>query len=196
MDRRIIRTLITLAAEIDAREYYTQNHSKKVCEYATNIARALGYSRDERDRIRTSALLHDIGKIGLATSERLLNMGDTEWDRIHAHPYIGVVMLRYTKGLEECIPAIHYHHEHYDGTGYPDQLKGEDIPLDARVLAVADTYDAMTSPRPYRRAHSLEEAVEYIAQSAGSHFDPRVANAFLSISSPELVCVQASDIAH
>lgn len=180
----IIETLYALAAEVDAREDFTRHHSKKVSEYATDIARTLGYSTAGIERIRTAALLHDIGKIGLALPGKRLAKNAAEWVKIHAHPYIGVVILRNIDELEECIPAIHYHHEHYDGTGYPDMLKGEDIPLDARILTVADVFDAMTSPRPYRPAHSIEEVLDYIGQAAGSHFDPGVTNAFLSTNAP------------
>jgi HD-GYP domain-containing protein (c-di-GMP phosphodiesterase class II) len=95
-------------------------------------------------------------------------------------------MLRHVDGLEECIPAIHHHHERYDGTGYPDHLEGEDIPLDARILAVADAYDAITSPRPYRPARTPGEFFEYVGKAAGSHFDPRVAEAFLSTTAPQM----------
>ena len=180
----IIKALYALASEVDAREDYTRHHSKKVSEYATDIARTLGYSAEEVERIRTAALLHDIGKIGLAIPSKPPAEITAEWVKIRAHPYIGVVILRNIGGLEECIPAIHHHHECYDGTGYPDQLKGEDIPLDARILAVADAFDVMTSPRPYHSAGSVEEVLDYIAQAAGSYFDPRVANAFLSASAP------------
>ena len=176
----IIEALCKLAAEVDACEKYTRHHSKKVSEYATDIARALGYSEEGIERIRTAALLHDIGKIGLALPERRLAKDAAEWVKIRAHPYIGVVILRNVDGLKECIPAIHYHHERYDGTGYPDQLKGDDIPLDARILAVADVFDAMISPRSYRDAYSIEEVLDYIGKVAGSQFDPKVANAFLS----------------
>ena len=181
----IIKVLYTLAAEVDAREDYTRHHSKKVSEYATDIARTLGYSTEAIERIRASALLHDIGKIGLAIPGRPLAENAAEWVKIRAHPYLGVVILRNIGGLEECIPGIHYHHECYDGTGYPDQLKGEDIPLDARILAVADAFDAMISPRPYHAAYSIEEVLDYIGRAAGSHFDPIVANAFLGASVPE-----------
>lgn len=183
----IIEALYALAAEVDAREECSRHHSKKVCEYATEIATCLGYSSNELSIIRTSALLHDIGKIGLKTTDKLLGESDSEWDRIRAHPYMAVIILRYVDGLEECIPAIHRHHEKYDGTGYPDQMKGEDIPFDARILAVADVYDAMTSPRPYRPAYSSKEVLEYIKQTAGSHFDPKVIDTFLSIKLPESV---------
>ena len=180
----IMEALYALAAEVDAREDYTRHHSKKVSEYATDIARTLGYSTAGIERIRTSALLHDIGKIGLAIPGKPLAKNAAEWVKIRAHPYLGVVILRNIDGLEECIPAIHHHHEYYDGTGYPDKLKGEDIPLDARILAVADAFDAMTSPRPYHSAYSIEEVLDCIGKAAGSHFDPRVANAFLSATAP------------
>ncbi|HEY41717.1 MAG TPA: HD domain-containing protein [Dehalococcoidia bacterium] len=183
----IIEALYTLAAEVDAREDYTRHHSKKVSEYATDLARALGYSAEGIDRIRTSALLHDVGKIGVVISDKVLAKNPSERLRVRAHPYIGVVMLRYVEGLEECIPAIHHHHENYDGTGYPDQLKGDDIPLDARILAVADTFDNMISPRPYRPAYSTEKVLEYIEKASGSHFDPLVATAFLSTATRERV---------
>lgn len=176
----IIDALYTLAAEVDAREDCTRQHSQKVSEYATDLAKALGYSAEGVDRIRTSALLHDIGKIGVVISGEALTKNPAERLRVRAHPYIGVVMLRYVEGLDECIPAIHHHHEHYDGTGYPDQIKGEDIPLDARILAVADTFDNMISPRTYRSAYSKEEVLEYIEKASGSHFDPLVASAFLN----------------
>lgn len=180
----IIEALYALAAEVDAREDGTRHHSRKVSEYVTDIAMTLGYSAEGIERIRTAALLHDIGKIGLAVPGKPLAKNATEWIKIHAHPYLGVVMLRNIGGLEECIPAIHHHHEHYDGTGYPDKLQGENIPLDARILAVADTFDAMMSPRPYHEAYSIEEVLDYIGKAAGSHFDPMVANAFLTASVP------------
>jgi putative nucleotidyltransferase with HDIG domain len=176
----IIDALYALAAEIDAREDYTRHHSQRVSEYATELARNLGYSAEGIERVRTSALLHDIGKLGIVISDKAFAKNPAERLRIRAHPYLGVVMLRYVEGLEKCIPAIHYHHEHYDGTGYPDQLKGEDIPLDARILAVVDTFDNMMSPRPYRSVYSTEQVLEYIEKASGSHFDPLVASAFLS----------------
>ena len=183
----IIETLYALAAEVDARQDCTRHHSKKVSEYATDIARTLGYSREGIDRIRTAALLHDIDKIGLTIPGEPLAENAAEWVKIRAHPYLGVVILRNIDGLEECIPAIHHHHEHYDGKGYPDRLKGEDIPLDARILAVADAFDTMISPRPYHEAYSIEEVLDYIGKAAGSHFDPKVANAFLNATAPAQV---------
>jgi putative nucleotidyltransferase with HDIG domain len=176
----IIDALYALAAEVDARDDYTRHHSQKVSELATDLAKTLGYSAEGIDRIRTSALLHDIGKIGIVVSDKVIAKNPAERLRVRAHPYIGVVMLRYVEGLQECVPAIHHHHENYDGTGYPDQLKGEDIPLDARILAVADAFDNMISPRPYRPVNSTEKVLEYIENASGSHFDPLVASAFLS----------------
>lgn len=186
MHSKIVESLCNLAADVDAREDCTRNHSKEVCKYAIAIARDLGYSDQDIDRLRISALLHDIGKIGLVTSDKLLSSNDTEWQRIRAHPYIAVVMLRNLDELKECIPAIHYHHERFDGTGYPDKLKGDDIPLDARIIAVADTFDAMISPRLYRDAHPLKDALDYIEREAGAHFDPMVVNVFLHSNVAEL----------
>jgi putative nucleotidyltransferase with HDIG domain len=185
----IIDALYALASEIDAQEDYTRHHSRKVSEYATDIARNLGYSEEGIERIRTAARLHDIGKVGITISDKSPSDNSAEWMRVRAHPYLGVVILRNIEGLEECIPAIHHHHERYDGTGYPDQLKGDNIPLDARILAVADTFDVMTSPRPNHSPYSVEDVLNYIGEEAGSLFDPRVVNAFLGNSVPEQTSV-------
>ncbi|HEY32118.1 MAG TPA: PAS domain S-box protein [Dehalococcoidia bacterium] len=177
----ILNTIFALAATVDAREYHARNHSKKVSQYAADIATALGYPAEGVERIRTAALLHDIGKVGI--SDQLLMKREPliaeDWELIHAHPNLGVAILQNVECLKDCLAAVQYHHERYDGTGYPASLKGDNIPLDARILAIADSYDAMTSPRPYRSALSDEEAIEEIRQGAGTQFDPKVVNAFL-----------------
>jgi HD-GYP domain-containing protein (c-di-GMP phosphodiesterase class II) len=187
----ILDILHALAVEVDNRDTCTRAHSTKVSEHSIRIAQALGHSKEAIEQIRTAARLHDLGKIGLAVSDRLVTEGDVEWQRIRAHPYIGVVLVRNVEGLAACIPAIQWHHERYDGTGYPDRLSGEDIPLDARILAVADAYDAMTSPRLYRPAYSHEEVVGYIEKASGSHFDPRVADAFLGAMASQRLATSA-----
>jgi diguanylate cyclase (GGDEF)-like protein/PAS domain S-box-containing protein/putative nucleotidyltransferase with HDIG domain len=178
----ILNTIYALAATVDAREYHARNHSKNVSQYAADIAATLGYPPEGVERIRTAALLHDIGKVGI--SDQLLMKREPlvaeEWELIHAHPNLGVAILQNVDCLKDCLAAVQYHHERYDGTGYPAGLKGDNIPLDARILAIADSYDAMTSPRPYRSALSVEEAIEQIRQGTGTQFDPKVIHAFLN----------------
>jgi len=180
----VLSTIYALAATVDAKDHYTYGHSKKVSRYATDIAEALGYSPDGVERIRAAALLHDIGKIGI--SDRLLGQREPlrtdDWDVIHSHPDLGVAILKHVDGLADCLPGVQYHHERYDGTGYPANLKGENIPLDARILAVADAFDAMTTERPYRPwKRSREEALQELERHAGSQFDPRVVEVFARI---------------
>ncbi|HEY41478.1 MAG TPA: PAS domain S-box protein [Dehalococcoidia bacterium] len=181
-DSAILDRIYNLAASVDARDHHTREHSKKVSQYATSIATALGYSREMIERIRTAALLHDIGKISIP--DRLLTKSEPlvaeDWELIHAHPNLGVSILQHVDSLRDCLAAVQYHHERYDGTGYPAGLKGDNIPLDARILAVADSYDAMISPRSYRSALSNKEAVEEIRRGAGTQFDAKVVQAFLS----------------
>jgi diguanylate cyclase (GGDEF)-like protein/putative nucleotidyltransferase with HDIG domain len=180
----VISTIYALAATVDAKDHYTYGHSKKVSQYAIEIAEELGYSREGIERIRASALLHDIGKIGL--SDNLLSkvdpLCDDDWTGIQAHPSLGVSILKHVNDLTECLAGVQYHHERFDGTGYPSGLQGENIPLDARILAVADSFDAMTSNRPYRSwKFSAEEALEELKRCAGKQFDPVIVDAFVKI---------------
>ena len=180
----VVNTIYALAATVDAKDHGTYGHSKKVSTYATEVAEALGYSRDDIERLRAAALLHDIGKIGV--SDRLLTkrgpLLDADWSLIRSHPDLGVTVIKHVDGLRDCLAGIKYHHEHYDGTGYPAGLKGEDIPLDARILAVADVFDAMTSERPYRDGRSTEEeALEEMARCAGTQLDPLIVGAFANV---------------
>ncbi len=177
----ILSTIRALAATVDAKDHGTYGHSTKTSKYATQIAKALGYSKVAIARIRAAALLHDIGKIRV--SDALLRkrgpLNDNDWEQIRVHPTLGVAILRHVKGLNGCLPAIRYHHEHYDGSGYPGGIQGEEIPLDARILAVADAYDAMTSPRPYRGGKSThDEAIAELKRCAGTQFDPEIVRVF------------------
>ncbi len=181
----ILSTIYALAATVDAKDHYTYGHSKKVSKYATDIAEALGYSQERIATLRAAALLHDIGKIGV--SDRVLMksgpLSDEDWEPIRAHPKLGVAILKHVESLSGCLAAIQYHHERYDGSGYPAGLKGENIPLDARIMAVADSYDAMTSLRPYRQEKfTTEQALAELKRCAGTQFDPRIVEVFLSIS--------------
>ncbi|MDP2932445.1 MAG: diguanylate cyclase [Chloroflexota bacterium] len=180
----ILNTIYALAATVDAKDHYTYGHSKKVSKYAVDIAEALGYSPEMIENMRTAGLLHDIGKLGVA--DHLLSkrgpLSPEDWELIHAHPNLGVSILRHVDSLNDCLAAVQYHHECYNGSGYPAGLKGDNIPLDARILAVADSYDAMTSRRPYRdREMTAKEAIAELRRCAGKQFDPVVVEAFAKL---------------
>ena len=176
--------IYALAATVDAKDSYTYGHSKKVSRHATRIAEIIGYSPEGIERIRTTGLLHDIGKIGIA--DNILNkpgyLTPEDFEPIRAHPDKGVAILKNVDSLSDCLPGVHYHHERYDGTGYPAGLKGEDIPLDARILAVADAYDAMTSSRPYRQLEaSQEQSIKELQRCAGTQFDAKIVYIFVNL---------------
>jgi diguanylate cyclase (GGDEF)-like protein/putative nucleotidyltransferase with HDIG domain len=180
----VINTIYALAATVDAKDTYTYGHSKKVSKYATDIAEALGFSENRIASIRTAGLLHDIGKIGVADQILSKNgpLNDEEWEPIRAHPSIGVSILKHVEELKDCVAAVQYHHERYDGNGYPSGLKGDNIPIDARILAVADSFDAMTSSRPYRnKPRTNAQALEEIQRCSGTQFDPKIVNIFVEI---------------
>ncbi len=180
----VLNTIYALAATVDAKDHYTYGHSKKVSKYASAIAEALGYSEERRSIIQTAGLLHDIGKIGV--SDKILgkqgSLNEEEWEPIRSHPDMGVSIIKNVESLKDCLPAIQYHHERYDGRGYPTGLKGDNIPLDARILAVADSYDAMTSQRPYRsKSSTVEEALTELINCAGTQFDPNIVRIFVKL---------------
>ncbi|HEX79032.1 MAG TPA: diguanylate cyclase [Dehalococcoidia bacterium] len=183
---RALSIIYALAATVDAKDSYTYGHSRKVSEYAVAIAEAYKLTQERISTIRAASLLHDIGKVGVPDS--ILNkktpLTEEEWKPIKAHPELGVEILRHVIDLVNCLPAILHHHEHHDGSGYPAGLSGDGIPLEARILAVADAYDAMTSPRPYHEPLSLEEAVEELKHCAGTQFDPEVVEVFCKIIQP------------
>jgi len=187
--RGALNIIYALAATVDAKDHYTYGHSKKVSEYSVVLSEALGLPEDRITTIRAAALLHDIGKIGIPDS--ILNKEGTltekEWEQVKAHPQDGVEILRHIINLVNCLPAILHHHEHYDGSGYPSGLKGEDIPSEARILAIADAYDAITSLRPYRERLSPQQALDELKRCAGAQFDPELVDSFCKIMQPTLV---------
>jgi len=173
-----------LAATVDARDHYTYGHSKMVAKYATEIAEVIGYSKEGIQRIRSAALLHDIGKLNLPDSilTKRDPLNDEEWEIIKHHPEMGVSILKYIVGLRGCIDAVLFHHERYDGLGYPRGLKGNDIPMDARIMSISDSFDAMTSERGYKkRSMTEEEALQELENCAGSQFDPELVEVFIGI---------------
>ena len=182
-----IHTSISLAAAIDARDPYTHGHTERVTHYAVTIAEeledipeALAY-KNFRETLHVAALLHDVGKIGVPDS--ILNknsqLSKEEYERVKEHSVTGAAILYPIRELGDIAREVRAHHERYDGAGYPDGLKGEDIPFIARIIAVADTFDAITSDRPYRQRKMSEVAVQIIKDNSGTQFDPVVVSAFL-----------------
>ncbi|MBI1749386.1 MAG: response regulator [Acidobacteria bacterium] len=176
-------TLEALVAALDARERETFSHSLRVRAYATYLARLAGYPSSLMPHLEQGALLHDIGKIAVADAI-LLKPGELtpeEWVEMKKHPEAGEQIVRRVSFLSGAASIIRNHHERFDGTGYPDGLAGDDIPLGARIFAFADTMDAMTTDRPYRAALSMDMVREEVRCCIGSQFDPRIAEAFLRV---------------
>ncbi|MEW6442888.1 MAG: HD domain-containing phosphohydrolase [bacterium] len=178
-----LQTIEGFAFAIDAKDPYTLGHSRRVTRYAEWIAERIGLSEKEMQTLRHAATLHDIGKIGLRM-ESLNKPGkltEEEIQSFRAHPEKGRKILTPIRFLADVVPAIYHHHERYDGKGYPDGKAGEAIPLGARILAIADSYDAMTSNRPYRKAMTVEQAMRELEDNAGTQFDPKIAAVFIQI---------------
>jgi len=178
----------SLAVALEAKDRYTAGHSQRVSRFATMIARGLNLPAPEVRTIGQIGLLHDIGKIGM--DDNILNkpgkLTKGEYDVIKQHPVIGAQILAPVRSLEGHLSGIRHHHEAWDGGGYPDGLKGEAIPLNARAVCLADSFDAMTSSRPYRPGRTLQEAIDEMRQCAGSQFDLRCVEAFIAILQREL----------
>jgi response regulator RpfG family c-di-GMP phosphodiesterase len=173
------QTIEGLAAAIDKMDRYTSGHSERVATYAMYLATRLGLSPEQIEIVRQSALMHDIGKIGCVLNlNKPGKLTQDEYEAFKRHPGYGRDILEPIKFLNPLIPGVHLHHERWDGRGYPLGLKGPDVPLMARIISVADTYDAMTSDRAYRRALPHEVAVTEIERCSGSQFDPEVAHSF------------------
>ena len=179
-DEAYFRNLEALARAIDARDPYTFEHSARVAAISLELARGMGLGAGQVEVLRRAGLLHDVGKIGV--SDKILGktgpLNDEEWAAIRRHPVIGYEMLKDVPFLKESLEPIRHHHERWDGEGYPDQLKGTASALLARIVAVADAFDAMTSDRPYRKGFSFEFAAKTIVAEAGRQFDPAVVDAF------------------
>jgi len=179
-----LSTVYALAAAVEAKDPYTYGHSQKVTRYGVAIAQQLELSEQQVATLRAAALLHDIGKIGIPDTI-LRNEGsisEKEWAVIRTHPERGVKIVQQIADLNACLPAIMHHHERYDGSGYPLRLSGEKIPLEARILAIADAYDAMTSPRSYHVApYTKQEAIEEMKRCSGAQFDPALVDVFCRV---------------
>jgi putative nucleotidyltransferase with HDIG domain len=176
-------TIASLSAAIDAKDPHTRGHSENVTKYALAIAQELGMSEIEKEVLETAALLHDIGKIGIpeSTLTKQDELSAQEYELIKTHPLTGIQIIKPIEMFTPVTSIISSHHERYDGNGYARGLQGEDIPLGARILAVADAFEAMTAERPYRSALSFEKAVAELKKGAGTQFDPKVVNTFLKV---------------
>lgn len=170
----------SLVLSRESRDQFSHRHSERTAFYAEKLAQKFFIVRDQ---IKTAALLHDIGKAGIR-DEIFLKPGKlepNEFEVIKSHPAAGEKICLPVSSLKHVLPFIRHHHERYDGSGYPDGLKGSDIPLGARVLAVADAFDALLSPRPYREAYSQDEALQILRDGAGTQWDPKVVSTFCDL---------------
>ena len=183
LEKAYMESIETLRYTVEAKDVYTRGHSDRVSEYSVLIGKNLGLSDDDLKTLKIGGLFHDVGKIGIPDSILLKTekLTDDEYSEIKNHPTIGVHILSNATIFQDIIPVVKHHHERFDGRGYPSQLKGEEIPLLARIAAVADTFDAMTSKRSYRNALSLDIVKEEITKCSGTQFDPQIADVFLDI---------------
>ena len=180
---RAVAILSMLTRAIEARDPYTRGHSTRVTALAELVALRLGWGEERLKSLRIGGRLHDIGKLAVPDTV-LCKQGRLEEDelaQIQEHPKIGARLILRIAALRDAIPYVLYHHERWDGTGYPSGKAGEEIPVEARVLAVADAFDAMTSDRPYRPALSHDEALAEVERCAGTQFDPQIARIFLEL---------------
>jgi putative nucleotidyltransferase with HDIG domain len=191
--------LMTLASAIDARDPYVYGHSARVAEYAVSIARELNLPPERIELIRRSGLLHDVGKIGLP--EHVLNkrgdLTEEEYEIMKQHTLAADDILGVCHQLQNLVPIVRAHHERWDGTGYPNSLTGEEVPLEARILALADAVEAMASDRTYHRAKPSEEILSEVESHAGTQFDPTVAAAFANVvrrEGPDFICNSAQEV--
>jgi len=183
LERSYMESIQTVRYTVEAKDSYTRGHSDRVSEYSVLIGKYMGLSEEELKNLRIGGLFHDVGKIGVPDSILLKTekLTDDEYSEIKNHPTIGAHILSTATIFQDLIPIVKHHHEKYDGTGYPAKLKGEDIPFFARIAAVADTFDAMTSKRTYRDALPLDVVKAEIERCKGTQFDPKVADVFLDI---------------
>ena len=183
LERAYLDTIQSLRYAVEAKDPYTRGHSDRVSEYAVLIGRKMGLPEDEIKTLQIGGLFHDIGKIGVPDTilQKEAKLTDDEYSQIKNHPSIGAHILGEAEAFKDIIPIVKHHHERFDGRGYPSRLSGEEIPLLARITAVADTFDAMTSKRSYRNALDIQYVKEEIERCKGTQFDPKIAEVFLEI---------------
>ena len=180
-------TVRALSAAIDAKHRYTRGHSERVAFLSSKLAQAIGMETEKIERVRITGMVHDVGKIGIpeAVLTKKGRLTFEEFEQIKKHPVIGYNILKGIPPMYDVLPGVLYHHERWDGKGYPEGLSGEDIPLFGRILALADTFDAMKSTRSYRSAMPLDQVLEEIRQCAGTQFDPELAKVFVKLDLSE-----------
>jgi hypothetical protein len=185
-------SIAALASALDASDPYTRGHSDRVTEYAKKVARAMGLSEQEIESIEFAGRLHDIGKIGIDRSilRKRSRLNDREYREMQKHPNMGAEIAGKLKFLKKAEGYVSHHHERYDGQGYPDGIKGKEIPIGARILGVVDAFDAMTSDRPYRPALSVDIAVQELEKGTGKQFDPKIVKIFIELIGDGTVCVE------
>lgn len=178
-----VSTIQALAAAIEAKDNYTKGHSERVTQNAVAIARAINLPKEEITLIMYAAILHDVGKIGIdgVILKKPGRLTSEEYEHIKRHPKIGGSIISTVEFLQPIIPVVEHHHEYFDGTGYPSGIKGQEIPLGARILSLVDAYDAMMYDRPYRDCLAEKDVIEQIKQGAGTQFDPSLTEVFLDI---------------
>jgi len=180
---RADNVIAAMANAIEAKDEYTEGHNERVSALAVMLAEEAGLSLKEIEQVRMGGILHDIGKIGIP--DNVLNkrgpLCDNEFEMIRSHPRQGERILLPLRSLKEVGDIVLYHHERYDGRGYPDGLAGEDIPLHARIVSIADSFDAMTTDRPYRKALTNQQALKELSQGAGSMWDPQLVELFINL---------------
>jgi HD-GYP domain-containing protein (c-di-GMP phosphodiesterase class II) len=182
-----VGTIRALSAAIDAKDHYTRGHSERVAVMAWRLAQAFGMSDEEAERVRIAGIVHDVGKIGVRETvlRKPGRLTDEEFEQVKQHPRVGHTILKDIAPLADVLPGVLHHHERWDGRGYPDGLAGDRIPQLGRLLAVADSFDAMSSNRAYRPALPREKVLAEIAECAGTQFDPRFAEVFLTLDLAE-----------
>jgi putative nucleotidyltransferase with HDIG domain len=192
LENTFVQTVVTLANAIDMRDTYTSSHSQRIAEWAAYTARILGCTEQESQAIYWGGLLHDIGKIGIPDSilKKPSKLDKSEWDIIRRHTIHGAQLVAPIKRLADVAPIIEYSHERYDGSGYPYGLKGEQIPLGARIIGVVDSYSAMMDERPYKKAFSHEDAIDELKRNAGILFDPQVVTTFIYVLNTDMTQVR------
>jgi putative nucleotidyltransferase with HDIG domain len=193
IERTYDESLTALSSALDSRDNETQGHSNRVTAYALRLGKELELSVDELDDLARGALLHDVGKIGVP--DAILNkpggLTSEEWVIMRSHVSIGFQMLQHIEFLQRSLDVVQFHHERWDGSGYPNGLKGEQIPLIASIFSICDTYDAITSDRPYRIGRNYQDARVEIDCCSGTQFNPKVVQAFLRISEADWVDIKS-----
>jgi diguanylate cyclase (GGDEF)-like protein/PAS domain S-box-containing protein/putative nucleotidyltransferase with HDIG domain len=182
-ERSILEAIYSLAKSIELRDRRTREHCDRMVEYAEKMAQRVGMNEQEVDNVRRAAMLHDIGKLGISDAILLKpgKLTPEEYEAVKKHPVIGADIISVAGFLKDIVPLILGHHERYDGAGYPRGLRGEEIPLGARILAVVDVYEALTSDRPYHKAISKDEAIKILQSGAGTQFDSKIVDVFFSV---------------